>query len=345
MNATNDGVVAAESAGFHYVDFGSGATAFTSLNQIPRGMTVDEDTGLVWTHDWSLHRGHLRWGQSSVQLTTLHHIDQFSPAVGPCWNGSTGGYVTCTPEGSRPGVLEFFDRSGTCTWSIGGIGYIHDIAWSPWTGDLILCDHARGTLLRATQNGIFTTIQTLSATPWKLKVLHQNPAGKEYFLVTELASPMSDILTVSGTGVVRTLISGWLQPLDVEALGSRSLWATGPWSVGSVGCLNLNPGQAYAHHAYRIALSFSHRPGLNLGCMRLHLAPDSLFFLTANGDVPGLTRGFSGILDGRGRAVVSPRITIPNAPWLRGLRVYGGGLTFDGSGITGATNCWGITIQ
>jgi len=242
-------------------------------------------------------------------------------------------------------VLEFFDRSGTCTRSIGGIRYIHDIAWSPWTGDLILCNNTVGTLLRATQNGIFTTIQTLPAQPTSLKVLHQDASGQEHFLVTRLGSLMQDILLVSGSGVVRTLISGLLQPLDVEALGSRALWATGPWSVGRVGRLNLNPGPGFAHHSYRIALSFSHRPGLSLGRVRLHLAPDPLFYLTANGDVLGLTRGFAGILDDRGRAVVPPQVTIPNLPWLHGLRVYGGGVTFTSGGITGATNCWGITIQ
>jgi len=60
--------------------------------------------------------------------------------------------------------------------------------------------------------------------------------------------------------------------------------------------------------------------------------------------VPGLTRGFAGTLDARGRATPPPEIAIPAVP-IRGIRVFGGGVTFDSHGITGATNCWGITLQ
>ena len=345
-NATNDGLLVVEDNGFHHLDLGTGTSTFTSLNGQVMGLTLDEDAGLVWDQNWTLYRSQTLAGTNPVRLTTVHAISPARGSAGPCWNGTTGGYVTCSPGAAGVmGVLEFFDRAGNCTKSIGGMGYIMAIAWSPWTGDLVLSDRIAGTLLRVAQHGVITTIGSLPAQPYLAGVFHQNATRTEQFLVVRHASPQFDILVVTGTGAVRTLITGVLLVHDADVLGSRPLWSTGPWSVGHVGRLSLNPGPTYAHQTYRLALSFSHQPGLNLGRAQLHLTPDALFHLTGQGDVPGLTRGFSGVLDAQGRAVVAPEITIPNVPALRGLRVFGGGLFFQGGGITGATNCWGITIQ
>ena len=109
--------------------------------------------------------------------------------------------------------------------------------------------------------------------------------------------------------------------------------------------LNLDFGPARAGDAYRVALSFSHMPGIPLGGPYLHLAPDTLFALTAAGDVPGFTAGFSGTLDVWGRAMPSPSITIPRVPALQGVRVFCGAIAHSATRITAATNCYGATIQ
>lgn len=349
MGPTNDTVLLQDRFGIHHYDLSTGRRTFATLNgnQV-FGMTVDEDGGLAWLQGNQLYKSATILGTNPVLLTTVVAWGARGPH-GPCWNGSTGGYVSCSygVPGNPVGVIEFFDRGGIRTRSIGGMGYITDYGWSPWSGDIILSIRFGGIVLRAAPNGVVTTVATVPAEPWRIAVEHQNPANTERFVVMRpggLPVGLSDILFVTGAGSVTTLITGQLQPNEVEMMGWRTLWATGPWRIGQVGRLNLNMGPAHAHHNYRLALSFFHYPSVHLGRTHLHLTPDPLFALTGNGDVPGLTRGFAGTLDARGRATPSPEIAIPAVP-IRGIRVFGGGVTFDSHGITGATNCWGITLQ
>jgi hypothetical protein len=349
MGPANDTVLLQESLGIHHYDLSTGRRTFATLNgnQVC-GMTVDEEGGLAWLQLNLLYRSSSILGTNPVLLTTVIAYGARGP-YGPCWNGTTGGYVSCSygVPGNPIGVIEFFDRAGVRTRTIGGMGYITDYVWSPWSGDIILSERFGGTVLRAAQNGVVSTVATMPAEPWRITVEHQNPANVERFAVMRpgsLPAGLHDIYLVTGAGSVTTLITGALRPAEIEVMGWRTLWATGPWRVGMVGRLNLNMGRLHANHGYRLALSLSHRPGVNLGRAHLHLTPDPLFYLTVNGDVPGLTRGFAGTLDARGRATIPPEVSIPNVP-IWGLRVFGGGVTFDSHGITGATNCWGITLR
>jgi hypothetical protein len=152
--------------------------------------------------------------------------------------------------------------------------------------------------------------------------------------------------TVTGQGVVTTLHKGILGPSDVEQVESRTLWAQGPWRIGTRGHLHLHMGRNHAGDFYRVALSFSHRPGIALGGVHLHLAADSLFLLTAVGSLPGLFNGFAGVLDTNGfPSVGQPWVGIPNLGALRGLRIFGGAVTYDRQGVTGASCCWSTTLN
>ncbi|MBN2195768.1 MAG: hypothetical protein JW751_23320 [Polyangiaceae bacterium] len=349
MGLANDTVLLQNCLGIHHYDLTTGRRTFATLNGNPvSGRTVDEDGGLAWLQGNLLYRSSTILGTNPVLLTTVIACGA-RRLHGPCWNGTTGGYVSCSygAPGNPIGVIEFFDRAGVRTRTIGGMEYITDYVWSPWSGDIILSKRFGGTVLRAAQNGVVSTVATVTAEPWRIAVEHQSTANVERFVVTRCGSVpagLHDILFVTGPGSVRTLITGALRPAEVEILGWRTLWATGSWRVGTVGRLTLSMRRPYANHGYRLALSLSHCPGVDLGRARLHLTPDPLFYLTTNGDLPGLTRGFAGTLDAHGRAMVPPEVSIPFVP-IWGLRVFGGCVTFDAHGITGATNCWGITLQ
>jgi len=345
MNPTNDGLMLLDGQGIHHLDFNTQRTRLATLNNTIAGMTIDEEAGLLWNDNGTLYHSLTTLCTNPTRLTTIQ-VTGMAGSAGPCWNGSTGGYVTCSRSGTRQGVLEFFRRTGHRELLVSKMSFINDIDWSPWTGDLILTDNF-GFLLRAGQNGAITTIAPVP--PWShaIKVLHQSPGNTERFMFGQIGTQPFHILFATGTGVITTLISGPLTPGWVEVAGSRPLWATGPWKVGSTGHLNLNMGAAHAGDFYRVALSLSHRPGIPFARagVHLHLTPDVLFALTANGDVPGFTRGFAGRLDGGGRSPLVPTVTIPNVPSLRGIRIFGGALTYNASGITGASNCWGISLQ
>jgi len=345
MNITNHGLLVWDTIGVHAYDIRLGTSTFTKLagSNIAWGC-VDEDCGMVWVDSPNtVYRSADTVGTST---RTLHRSSAAGLYNAVCWNGSTGGYVACKWFAS--GSVDFLARDGTRIRTLGSIPHISGCDWSPWSGDIII-SLLGGGLLRLGQNGRGTTMAAKVTALFGaagVETLHQNASGTEMFVVVSSNGIPAYLSTVTGQGVVTTLHKGIFGPSDVERVGSRTLWAQGPWRIGTRGHLHLNMGPGHAGEFYRVALSFSHRPGIALGGVQLHLAADNLFLLTALGNRPGLFNHFVGILGANGfPSVQQPWVGIPNLAALRGLRIFGGAVTYDSKGFTGASCCWGTTLN
>lgn len=66
------------------------------------------------------------------------------------------------------------------------------------------------------------------------------PDGEAEARVGRTDGPSSGGLSARNGGGVTTLVTGALRPAKIEMLGWRTLWAVGPWRVGTVGRLNRN---------------------------------------------------------------------------------------------------------
>lgn len=345
MNVTNHGLLVWDTAGVHAYDIRLGTSTFTTLtgSNIAWGC-VDEDCGMVWVE--SPNTVYRAADTSGTGTSVLHQSGTAGFYNAVCWNGSTGGYVACKWFSS--GSVDFLARDGTRIRTVGGIAHISGCDWSPWSGDIII-SLMNGGLLRLGQNGLGTTLAAKATAligAAGVETLHQNGSGAEMFVVVSSNGIPAYLSTVTGQGVVTTLHKGIFGPSDVERVGSRTLWAQGPWRIGTRGHLHLNMGAGHAGDSFRVALSFSHRPGIALGGVHLHLAADNLFQLTAFGSIPGLFSGFAGVLDANGfPSVRQPWVGIPNLVALKGLRIFGGAVTYDRQGFTGASCCWGTTIN
>jgi len=345
MNVTNDGLLVWDTTGVHTYDFILGTQAFKALagSSIVWGC-VDEDAGMVWAEaPNTLYRSRDTSGSGTRVLFNSTSSGQYNAV---CWNGSTGGYVACKYGSGSSYSVDFIARDGSRTRTAAGVPYMSACDWSPWTGDIII-SYMNGGLLRLDQNGAAITFAAQAKALQSangVEAMHQNKVNAEMVVVVTCCGIPAYLSTVTGMGVITTLHTGIFGPSDVELVGSRNLWAMGPWKVGTRCNLNLNMGRGSANDYYQVALSFSFKPGLSLGAVHLHLTPDDLFFMSARGSLPGLFNHFSGVLDVNGLPAVRPSVDLPNLPALRGVRVYGGAVTYGKKGITAASNCWGITI-
>jgi hypothetical protein len=100
---------------------------------------------------------------------------------------------------------------------------------------------------------------------------------------------------------------------------------------------NTAPGASYF-----LACSLALRPGIPVGGERLDLAPDPLFYASAQNMLPTVFQNFRGILNSAGQTTAV--VNLPPVLALDGLRVFCGGLAIIGS-ATVVTNVEGFTIR
>jgi hypothetical protein len=105
----------------------------------------------------------------------------------------------------------------------------------------------------------------------------------------------------------------------VDVWGAKTVSAVGSGRAGTEQKIGLHftgsKGKSYA-----AAVSFGCSPAIIVpGPRSIHLRADQLFFITLGVNIPGLTHGFVGVLDGNGYAMA--RFTIPKE-MPPGLRVY-----------------------
>jgi hypothetical protein len=132
-----------------------------------------------------------------------------------------------------------------------------------------------------------------------------------------------------------------LNPTGIEIKESRKVSGFGLARAGSTYFVNFafpaSPGSSYV-----AAMSTGLRPGFPLGDGRvINLAVDLLFVLSVGG-IPGITTGFTGVLDGTGRATGT--ITLPPG-FPPGIRFYVSALVVNPAAPLGidSGNSLGVT--
>jgi hypothetical protein len=338
MAPTNDTLLVWAGNGVHRYDVATGATWYTTLF-FPKSATtqwgcLDENGGMVWNEDVTdgLIRSDDTVGTNATLFWKNPVTTGWPNAV--CWNGSTGGYVDFC-YGLTTANITFIDRNGITVLTTTGPTWLSGCDWSPWTGDIV--GTYFGGVIRITQTGTVTTIVTGPREVWTA-----NGINNELFLVCDAGDPPTFLTLIDGQGGITTLNAGTYGPTDCEKVGARNLWSVNRWTASSLGQLNLNMGRAGANDAYQVALSFGHF-GFKIRGFKLHLAPDPLLTLSAQNILPGVFRNFAGTLDVNGLPTMQPSVAIPGG--LRGLRVFAGAISYDASGITNVSNCFGVTIQ
>jgi len=356
MNKTNDGFVIGDDNGFHRIPLAGGGSAFQAL---PGGkiiwVDVDENGGLVWCTS-NLGSGEI-WrqppGGAAVMLRSTPGILYNAVA----WNGSTGGYVAVEYDTTAAaGRAQFVDRNGVITLTVPGISHMSGVDWDPRTGEMIISRFGNtvapnASLVRVTQAGAVTAVVPLTAPVDAANSVEvfENPlpglttAGGRYIGVEYGLSPRHIYRKTTGAAAATPIYtSNTFGPADLELTRSRQVWGLNRWSPGGIGRLSVNFGPGFAGHAYLVALSFGHLPGIALGAAgHLHLNPDVLFALSVF--CPGAPfNNFCGVLDARGRAPVNPTV---NLPVVGPLRIYAGAVAIGPAGISGVSNCYGVNID
>ena len=345
-NVQNNAFLVFDATGIHRIDYFTLGRTYTTLSGVSGNINwggVDEQGGVFWvTNQGGLYRADDDVGTN----TTLIHTGTASYNTA-AWEGSTGHYFVGPSASSITVTGLFIARDGTVVRSIPFISSITGADWSPWNGDMLVSRFgAQDWVIRVDQAGAITSLGggvTAIASTNSVEVTEQ---PKELFFCTEIGADPKGLYLLSPTGGVQALSLTSLnlfRPADGCMAQERAIWGLNTWRIGQVGQLNVNFGWPLAGDFYQVALSLSHTPGLPLGKVgTLHLTPDGLFFATVAG-VPGLFSNFAGQLSRSGTA--RPTVNIPKLGALLGTRIYAGAVTFDASGITGISNCWGITIQ
>lgn len=331
----------------HRYDVKTGTRVATTLNT--RGTMqwafLDEDGGIVWAD----LLGEVRKADDLTGARSRFVTDVgYSTAIG-AWNGTTGGFASVSVSFIDRSI-KFFSRQGALQQQT-VLAPVHgDIDWSPVGGDFVLSfSGVPGGFKRIAQDGTSTLLPTLPRSLGYAYGFDVQEQPVERFACAGGNPSLRAVFNYTPNGVVQTVMATTPTPNailgDVIALGQRRLWGDGAWRVGRAGRMVIDFGPAHAGDAYRVALSFDHKPGVRLGAAgTAHVAPDALFFLSLM-DLPGLTRDFAGVLDGDGRAPRAPTVDVPPIAALRGLRVFAACAVLSPVGVTAVSNAWGITIE
>ncbi|MBN2490466.1 MAG: hypothetical protein JXQ29_06420 [Planctomycetes bacterium] len=308
------------------------------------GGLLHEDGGMTW----ACSQGLLLKSDDQA-CTKLYTVTSIPTDVFGCvgWNGSTGEWVVAARDSAATTwKLLYIDSIGWVSRTLTGLAEPTGIDWSPWSGDLYVADAAGGVIRIDGQGGI-TTIR-LPAVPARAELqgleMREQPV-EELVLVEGGAAPQHLAIATPGGGLVALhTSSGTFAPSDVALVQERQIWALNQWALGKLGTLHVGFGPAQAGKFYQVALSFGHTPGIALGPLgTVHLNPDGLLLTSLLVGAP-VFNSFCGVLDSRGRAASNPTVLVPNDFALYGLRIFGGAIAFDQSGITALSNCWATTL-
>jgi len=231
-------------------------------------------------------------------------------------------------------LLEYDWGSNTMRTVRTGLGTTNAIDVEPATGNYV-CGASSRVHVISPKGGLVGTINAQYVR--RLRV--EPSTGRIICLTGTSSGAVNTIVEFDATGTALKThgpFTGYnFTGLDIY--GSRQVTGSGPATPGSVYNVDFSfPGGANV--PYLAALSFSQRPGINLGGSTLNLAPDALFWLSVQGF---FVKGFQGVLDGSGRA--SGSISLPAfAP--KGLTIFCSVVATNGiTLLTG--NTLGITLR
>jgi hypothetical protein len=253
MAPTNDALLIWQHSALWRYDLATGGTTMTPLPPAVGPFVwgaLDEDGGMIWGEQFgSMYKSDDLTGANP---RALRGNNMNLSAIG-AWNGTTGGYVQSI-TGIVPFLsgFSFLDRSGAQTLLLTGPLGLTGIDWSPWTGDVwfIRPGSMGAGVGRVTQAGQVTAVGPsgpLNVYGEGIKVRGQ--PLEDLVCVEGNAFQAPDYLytiTPAGTATTLATLATGAGLVDVELLGSRPLWATGPWRAGATGSLSLSFGAAQA---------------------------------------------------------------------------------------------------
>jgi hypothetical protein len=256
-----------------------------------------------------------------------------------CIDHDTGDYVAAVFSGTV-GVNGLLLRANRTTLAITTIAAFPNPA--ALTGRLSSVDHCQqdgnfyvtrfdaGEVLQVTPGGVVTTVHNAATAPGAIGFWGANGVKCDdetgNLLVAGLANNAAlparvGVMTRTGTIVTQYIIANpaGFNPTSAEIYGSRKVSGLGNFAAGSVYTVNFS-FPASSGFSYVAAMSLGLRPAvITLPDGRsVNLAFDPLLILSLGG-IPGITTGFSGILDANGNATGT--VTLPPG-FPAGVRVY-----------------------
>jgi len=153
----------------------------------------------------------------------------------------------------------------------------------------------------------------------------------------------TNIVVVQGKGAYYCIDTGTVSRVEVY-VASASLVGSGSGAPGTTVAFTL-AAPADGGLPYQMGSALGNGP-IPVDTRRLDLSPDALLGLSVSGALPAVFQNYSGRLDAQGQGQAA--LAIPNAPALKGLRIYTAFLTLLASapsGVSSISNSFLFTIQ
>jgi len=357
MAPTNDAVLVWDVAGIHRYDLRTGRLGYTTLvngggNSNIHWGCVDEDGGMIWSIGTGTAQGNLyKAFDTQGSLTTLLAVLPLQNLNAVCWIGSTGQYAAAQYS-TLGGNVYILGRDGTIVRAVGGLANLSGLDWSVWDDRVYASSFGNGMgpgVWRIDHRaGRVTSLGPIGALTWTTNSIETVEQPAPGLLLTEYGAAPQHLWTLDPVSMAVTTIHATNNVIgfsDADVIGSRALWSVNTWTVGGQGRLSLDFGTRHGGQGYQLALSLATGPGIPVGSAGVvHLGLDNLFFLSLQIRAP-IFFDFGGTLDSWGKTARPPFVQIPNAPALRGVRVYAGAIAYNTAGITAVSNIWGTTIR
>ncbi len=248
--------------------------------------------------------------------STLFATSSTSILNGVCIDQDTGDTIMAV---HGAGQLRRRSRiTGAQTVIATGIGSLSGVDFEPRTGSFIVSRWENPAFLRVSPAGAVTAVTGSSEYSVNANAVKVDDETGNLFVCTSGGYPYGRLGLLSPTGaVLRSFSYLTINPTGLEIYGSRKVSGSGSTTAGSTYTIRFafpsSPGAPYL-----AALSLSGlRPGFLLpDGRRINLdSNDPLVYATLGTDIPGVTTGFSGTLDGTGRwtaTILVPPGTPPN---------------------------------
>jgi len=261
------------------------------------GLFVDQDGSLIYAHQESHRTGIWRFQKGSGARLTL--IDWVVRAM--TRDADTGDWIFDAELNQQGALLRF---SGNRITTIGAGGRAYGILHDQATGHFWSI-HYTGILLRDRSTGL--TLRTVNPPGFGATFAAIDDVTGEFYTITGYYNYIARI--AANGSVLR--VWGPFTNVRLSGLviwGTRTIAGSGSVTPGSTCNVTLSfPRSPRAPYAAAVSLA-GLRPGPKLPYGALHIAPDALFWTTLGRDIPGLTHGFSGLLDHRGRGALWFRV-------------------------------------
>lgn len=301
---------------YHVQPNGSIRTVYTHLNgDAPQNIALDQAGRYVGAAiDGRIHTYYLGGGLVSTLANAGTNLTGFTR------DERTGDYFAARYGDNRILRIDRLTGQVTTFASLGGAGDLFDIAHVTSTNEIVAAtfDLAKGVQF-IRPNG--TVRRTIGIGQRAHSVTYDQVANRIF-----VGSQTGTIVEYDANGNFV-----WSRNYPGFNFSGIDVWGDQSVSINTTGRqLSLAVLQAEfpesPNRPYCAALSLSNASPLRLGqTQHLHLAVDQMFLITACGNLPFWTRGFSGTTNATGRAVAT--FVVPSMPL--GTRVYAGAVAFN----------------